>query len=234
MWGALSDERTRFLWISATGSRQRSQSWVRVSWDSWPYATVSDSRLPEPGEPGHRIYIPQELGGPIITPGTGFPFRRLLRFSELVNLIVFKTTPQCGRHRKYRSSTSIVARVRFCRNVFTEPLLRNRLQNSVGLLLRACMLRSLPSNGRCLQRHRLVTGLYATILLLLHPLERKPPFKEYPCRQELATKSLLQTFWQVSSRMYHLSTANKKIFPFGGLRTIHHIQFHWLAPYDIF
>jgi hypothetical protein len=41
------------------------------------YFTVSDSRLPQPGGPGHRIYIPQEDGGPDMHPGTGFPFRRL-------------------------------------------------------------------------------------------------------------------------------------------------------------
>jgi hypothetical protein len=29
------------------------------------------------------MYIPQEQGGPVITPGTGFPFRRLLRLTEL-------------------------------------------------------------------------------------------------------------------------------------------------------
>jgi hypothetical protein len=36
------------------------------------------SRLPQPGEPVPRIYIPQEQGGPDIPPGTGFPFRRPL------------------------------------------------------------------------------------------------------------------------------------------------------------
>jgi hypothetical protein len=35
-------------------------------------------------------------------------------------------------------------------------------ENTV-LLLRACMLRPLPSNSRCLQSHQLVTGLHATI-----------------------------------------------------------------------
>jgi hypothetical protein len=29
------------------------------------------------------IYIPQEQGGPVIPPGTGFPFRRLLRLAGL-------------------------------------------------------------------------------------------------------------------------------------------------------
>jgi hypothetical protein len=40
--------------------------------------------LPQPGGPGPRIYIPQEQGGPDIPPGTGFPFRRLLRLAELL------------------------------------------------------------------------------------------------------------------------------------------------------
>jgi hypothetical protein len=43
----------------------------------------SDSRLPQPGGPDPRIYFPQEQGGPIIPPGTGFPFRRLLRLAGL-------------------------------------------------------------------------------------------------------------------------------------------------------
>jgi hypothetical protein len=38
----------------------------------------SHLRLPKPEGPGSRIYIPQEQGGPVIPPGTGFPFRRLL------------------------------------------------------------------------------------------------------------------------------------------------------------
>jgi hypothetical protein len=40
-------------------------------------------RLPQPGGLGPRIYIPQEQGGPVIPPGTGFPFCRLLRLAEL-------------------------------------------------------------------------------------------------------------------------------------------------------
>jgi hypothetical protein len=42
---------------------------------------MSRLRLPKPGGPGPRIYIPQEQGGPVIPPGTGFPFRRLLRLA---------------------------------------------------------------------------------------------------------------------------------------------------------
>jgi hypothetical protein len=35
---------------------------------------LSELRLPQPGGPGPHIYIPQEQGGPIISPDTGFPF----------------------------------------------------------------------------------------------------------------------------------------------------------------
>jgi hypothetical protein len=42
---------------------------------------LSHLRLPQPGGPGSRIYIPQEQGGPDKPPGTGFPFCRLLRLT---------------------------------------------------------------------------------------------------------------------------------------------------------
>jgi hypothetical protein len=51
----------------------------------------------------------------------------------------------------------------FRRHVFTEPLLRNGLHNPVVLLLRASVLQALPSNDRCLQSHRLTTGLYEIV-----------------------------------------------------------------------
>jgi hypothetical protein len=57
----------------AAGPRQRSHSRVRVLRDSL-YFTASDSRLPPPGGPGPRIYIPHEQGGPVIPTGTGFLF----------------------------------------------------------------------------------------------------------------------------------------------------------------
>jgi hypothetical protein len=82
-WGALSDERTGLSFTIAAGPRQRSHSRVWVLLDSWPHFIVSDSRLPQPGGPGPRIYIPQEQGGPVIPPGTGLSFRRLLRLAGL-------------------------------------------------------------------------------------------------------------------------------------------------------
>jgi hypothetical protein len=83
MWGALSAERTGLPFTIAAGFRPRSHSWIRVPRDLWPHSTVSDSRLPQPGEPGPCFYIPQEQGGPVVPPGTGFPFRRLLRLAGL-------------------------------------------------------------------------------------------------------------------------------------------------------
>jgi hypothetical protein len=58
----------------AAGPRQRSHSQVRDQRDSRPHFTVSYSRLPQPGGPGPRIYIPQEQGGPVIPPDTGSLF----------------------------------------------------------------------------------------------------------------------------------------------------------------
>jgi hypothetical protein len=77
------NERMGLSFTIAAGPRQRGHSRVRVPRDSWPYFTLSDSRLPQPGRPGRRIYIPHEQGGPVIPPSTGFPFRRLLRLAGL-------------------------------------------------------------------------------------------------------------------------------------------------------
>jgi hypothetical protein len=38
-------------------------------------SVLSHIQDPQPGGSGPRIYIPQEQGGPVITSGTGFPFR---------------------------------------------------------------------------------------------------------------------------------------------------------------
>jgi hypothetical protein len=44
---------------------------------------LSHLRLLQPREPGSRIYIPQEQGGPVIPPGTGYPLSLLLRLAGL-------------------------------------------------------------------------------------------------------------------------------------------------------
>jgi hypothetical protein len=58
----------------AAGPCQRCHSQVRLRRDSWPYFTVSDSRLSQPGGPGPLIYIPHEQGGAVIPLGTGSLF----------------------------------------------------------------------------------------------------------------------------------------------------------------
>jgi hypothetical protein len=45
-WDALSDERTGLSFVCAAGPCQHSLSRVRVPWDTRPYFTVSDLRLP--------------------------------------------------------------------------------------------------------------------------------------------------------------------------------------------
>jgi hypothetical protein len=67
----------------AAGPRQHSNSQVQVVEGSWAHFTVSDLRLPQPGWPSPHIYISQEQGGPVLSPGTGFPFRRLLWLTGL-------------------------------------------------------------------------------------------------------------------------------------------------------
>jgi hypothetical protein len=44
---------------------------------------LSHLRLPQPGGPVPRIYIPQEQGGPVILPGTGLLSHHLLRHAGL-------------------------------------------------------------------------------------------------------------------------------------------------------
>jgi hypothetical protein len=73
MWGAISDDMTVLSFRIAAGLRQRSHYLIRV-----PRGSVSDSRLNQRGGPGPRIYIPEEQGGSVRHPGTGFPFLRLL------------------------------------------------------------------------------------------------------------------------------------------------------------
>jgi hypothetical protein len=71
MLDALSDERMGLSFTIAAVPRQRNHSRVLVPRDSWPYFTLSDSRLPQPGGPGPRIYICQEQGGPVYPQALG-------------------------------------------------------------------------------------------------------------------------------------------------------------------
>jgi hypothetical protein len=80
---ALYDERTGLSFAIAGGPRQCSSFWVWVPRDSWPYFSVSHLRLAQLGRPDPCIYIPQAQVGPVTPPGSGFPFRRLLRLAGL-------------------------------------------------------------------------------------------------------------------------------------------------------
>jgi hypothetical protein len=52
--GALSDKMTGLSFLYAAGPRQRYLSFVQVHWDSRPYFTVSDLRLPFSSPPTTR------------------------------------------------------------------------------------------------------------------------------------------------------------------------------------
>jgi hypothetical protein len=56
LWGALSDERSGLSFVYAAGPCQRSLSRVRVPWDSRPYFTVSDLRIPFSSSPTPRRF----------------------------------------------------------------------------------------------------------------------------------------------------------------------------------
>jgi hypothetical protein len=123
MWGALSDERMGLSFTIDIGPLQRSHSRVRVPRDSWPYFSVSDLRLTQPEEPGSRIYIPQQQGGPVIPSGTGL-IASAPRYMYSV-----------GRNRKENASSndSSIAALRICRTV--------RIENTASQLLHWCVLR---------------------------------------------------------------------------------------------
>jgi hypothetical protein len=79
----LADERMGLSFTIAAGPRQRSYSHVRVPRDSWPYFTASDSTHPSTWRARSPYLYPQEDGGAVTPPGTGFPFRRILRLAGL-------------------------------------------------------------------------------------------------------------------------------------------------------
>jgi hypothetical protein len=108
----------------ASGPRQRSHSRIRVPSDSWSHFTVSDSRLPTWRGRSPYLYPPQDKGGPVIPPVTGFPLRRLLRLAGL--RWRYSTPPTHGPNTKDRIQ-EFYCSVCACRcgNVFTEPLPSN-------------------------------------------------------------------------------------------------------------
>jgi hypothetical protein len=66
------------LFTTAASPCLRSHSWVQVLWDSWPYFTVPDLKLPQPGGLGPCICTSQEQRDPVTHRGTGFPYDHFL------------------------------------------------------------------------------------------------------------------------------------------------------------
>jgi hypothetical protein len=144
-----------------------SHSQIRVPRNSWSHFTVSESRLPQPGGPGPRAYIPQGRGGPIIPQDTGLTFRRLLRLAELrwkhSTLRAHRIclgSPSSLQDNSSARTTQKTRSLCCCRGVFTASLHSNvrGTDHIVLLLVCACMLLALLSNGHCLQGHCLATG----------------------------------------------------------------------------
>jgi hypothetical protein len=69
LWGALFDERTGLYFVYTAGPCQRSLSQARIPWDSWPYFTVSDLRLPFSSPPTTRSSVESESESHVTTDG---------------------------------------------------------------------------------------------------------------------------------------------------------------------
>jgi hypothetical protein len=142
---------------TAAGPRQRSHSQVWLPRDSWPHFTVWNSRLPQPGGPGPCIYITKKQGGPIISPGTGFPFRRL-RFRATVEVFDLVSTRESD-------SSAIIYDWLLLYNVEADRqtkhfLLLTGIHGNVPQ--RVCSQESI-SKETCLSARSLAIGLHVTI-----------------------------------------------------------------------
>jgi hypothetical protein len=127
MWGALSDERTSLSFTTVAGLRQHNHSPVRVPWDSWPYFTIQDWRLPFSSPPTTRRGMVEVFN---------FANTRDLHFTALTVLLI---TSSHGQHRKHRPSLAVSI-------VSCAAISMNRQYNIIPLLL----LWPLPSNNHCL------------------------------------------------------------------------------------
>jgi hypothetical protein len=99
--------------------RQRSQSRIRVHWDSWPYFTASNSRPSQRRGPDPLIYIPQEENHPVVL---GWWPR------YVYSAWTAWKTPHTTIH-------SVVECIRCSGNVFTQTFPRNGPCNHVTILI---------------------------------------------------------------------------------------------------
>jgi hypothetical protein len=74
MWAVLSNKRTGLSFTIASGPRQLSHSQVWVLWESWPYFTVSDSRLPPTWRARSQYLYPPGTVCPSYIPRHWVPF----------------------------------------------------------------------------------------------------------------------------------------------------------------
>jgi hypothetical protein len=126
----------------AAGSRQPIHFLVQVPWDSRPYISVSDSRLPFLSPPTTRRGT-VEVFDPASMREIGWP----LNLSRLITLVI-----DCVENIAHWCS-SVVAVEHVC--------FPSRYSATAALYL--LIPRSLPSSGRCLYSHYWATGLHATI-----------------------------------------------------------------------
>jgi hypothetical protein len=96
--------------ILAAGRRKSSHSEVRVPWDSRPYFTVSDSRLPQPAGPGLRIYILRKRMARLYLQAVPFSSTPTTRRAtvEVFDPASFKWLPHIWAARTYRKHVSRV------------------------------------------------------------------------------------------------------------------------------
>jgi hypothetical protein len=127
LWGALSDERTGLSFVCAAGPCQRSLSWVRVSWDSRPYFTVSDSRLPFSSPPTTRR-VTVKVFDPASTRG----------FTALLVLFIYSLGTDSTENTASNSYSIIT-----CINVFCGKVARKTYKTPKSLVTVL-----FPNNGR--------------------------------------------------------------------------------------
>jgi hypothetical protein len=101
LWGALSDERTGLSFTIVAGPRQRSHSRVPVPWESQPYFTVSDSRLPFSSPPTTRS-VAVEVFDPTSTREWSELSSVLLLYSESLSKEMFVDHSYPRKHVPYR------------------------------------------------------------------------------------------------------------------------------------
>jgi hypothetical protein len=126
LWGALSNERTGLSFVYAAGPCQRS-----LSWNSRPYFTASDSRLPF-SSPPTTCRVAVEVFDPASTREDSLwtELRLSLILSARTTHRKHSTVLLHGADHIENTASYNVA----CWNVFTEPLPRNMLHNPVVLL----------------------------------------------------------------------------------------------------